>query len=135
MSFRLLVTTQTNINIKDTFYDCIITPSMSEAEMIKTLEVDFGYGGPHKIRIGNIKFYREVEPLIKEMFGYRYPDEVWGFYINDDKIEHPTAKELDGFLKEHENITIKKLSRAYMSVVRPKRFTSRLFEQDSGAKK
>jgi hypothetical protein len=88
-------------------YEAVIFPGETLKEVEDTLIYDFfaaegsSYLGPWKIKIKNLEIYLSVEPILVKVFkqfGKKYPDDVWTFYYKDRTIDHPTEKELTGFL-------------------------------------
>jgi len=85
-------------------YDCVITDAYNlraklEAEWLAL--ADGLYCGPWKVRIGDKRLYRAIEPTIEGLFvslGRQYPDEVSAIYDGESRIENPTRADLDAFL-------------------------------------
>lgn len=84
-------------------YDCVIESADTCRER---LDEFLSRSGPWKIRIGDVKLFREIEPILREQFNEnvgQYPDDIWSFYHGDQSIVHPTQKELDEWLLKNEN--------------------------------
>ena len=82
----------------DPLYDCVID-GIDDAR--EKLVCDFLYASPYKIRIGDMRLFEEVQPIIAAVFaecGRQYPDDVWAFYAGERSIQHPTQAELDEWL-------------------------------------
>ena len=82
----------------DPLYDCVIDETVDAREKLIS---DFMYASPYKIRIGDMRLFEEVQPIIASVFeecGREYPDDVWAFYVGERSIQHPTQAELDEWL-------------------------------------
>ena len=89
-------------------YDAFITADMSPEEIDKILDWDWirktsdSYLGPWKIFIYDTDLFKKVDALLNVFFtkmGPEYPECIWVFYsTGEEKISHPSRKELDEWL-------------------------------------
>ncbi len=95
-------------------YDCVLTAIDGAREKLiedwlNVIWLDSGevfFFGPWKIRIGDMELWKKVEPIVAEVFAdaeKKYPDDVWAFYYHSDRIEHPTADELNEWIDKKGN--------------------------------
>lgn len=113
MSQRLLITSEP-MDAKDTVYEAICWPAMSDEDIQNKLwqewlcVSDSHFVGPWKIRIDTVQdfpfFSERIDPILDKLFailGAKYPDCVWRFYHGDTSSpEHPTKSELNKWLSE-----------------------------------
>jgi hypothetical protein len=90
-----------------TLYDCIIADADGAELKIKEdflcLQPNGYFLGPWKIRISDVALYREIEPILTQVFssiGNEFPKCTWVFYHGDKDIVHPTREELDAWLEQ-----------------------------------
>lgn len=101
MSNRLLVSS-TPLKSENSLYDGIVYSGMSSEEYIKEMD-KFLSTGPFKIAIEDKEYYlQKVEPYLMDNFLHgEFPESIWFFYYRDERIEHPTQKELNNFLRRN----------------------------------
>lgn len=104
MSQRLLIgkSEKDNLNV----YEVVITRETDKERIVDIIKTDFfkyrpaedkDFLGPWKIRINDVELFKEIWPKIQKcfrFFGKKFPEDVWCFFLNDKKIEHPTKREL-----------------------------------------
>lgn len=98
-------------NTKPQYWDCIIeNPNITENQLRDEWLFFRGtyFAGPWKIVIDDLLLFKEVSDSLKRLFNnlniekIKYPDCIWSFSYGDNRIDHPTEKELEEWIVNNE---------------------------------